>query len=496
MGDIPGLTRAGLLGGGVIGGGWAARFLLNGVDVQLFDPDPEAPRKVGEVIDNARHALRKLVNSPLPAEGTLTFVDSPEAAATGVEFVQESAPERMELKQGLLRRASTAAGPDVVIGSSTSGLLPSELQEGMTHPERLVVGHPFNPVYLLPLVEVVGGAATSEGAQARAAEVYEAIGMQPVRLRSEIDGFVADRLLEALWREALWLVNDGIATVEEIDDCVRYGAGLRWSFMGTFMTYRIAGGEAGMRHFMAQFGPALQWPWTKLMDVPDLTDELLDRIVDQSDAQAAGRSIRELERHRDDSLVAVMQALRTTSDGAGLVLDRYERQLFARAGGAADVAVDPSQPLRLHEATVPPEWVDYNGHMNDSRYFQLSSETVDRFLRHIGMDEAYLQGGHSWFTVESHLNFTGQARGGERLYATVQLLSHDQKRMRVFTSMHRADDDEVVATAEHMLLHVDTTADKVCAAAPEQVSVLDEIGRHHDALPAPRNAGRAVGQPR
>ena len=497
MGDIPGLTRAGLLGGGVIGGGWAARFLLNGVDVQLFDPDPEAPRKVGEVIDNARRALHKLVFSPLPAEGTLTFVDSPEAAATGVQFVQESAPERIDLKRDLLSRASTAAGPDVVFGSSTSGLLPSELQHGMTHPERLVVGHPFNPVYLLPLVEVVGGAATSEAAQARAAEVYESIGMQPVRLRHEIDGFVADRLLEALWREALWLVNDGIATAEEIDDCVRYGAGLRWSFMGTFMTYRIAGGEAGMRHFMAQFGPALKWPWTKLMDVPELTDALLDRIVEQSDAQAAGRSIRDLERHRDDSLVAVMQALRTTSDGAGLALERYEQQLFARAGAAAgDASVDPTQPLRLHEVAVPAEWVDYNGHMNDSRYFQLSSETVDRFLRHIGMDDEYLRGGHSWFTVESHLNFAGQAKGGDRLYSTVQLLSHDQKRFRVFTSMHRADDDSLVATAEHMLLHVDTTTDKVCPASAEQVAALDQIGRDHDALPAPSNAGRAIGQPR
>src|SRR5262245_50084166 len=135
--------------------------------------------------------------------------------------------------------------------------------------------------------------------------------MQPLVLSTEIDGFVADRLLEALWREALWLVHDGVATVEEIDDCIRFGAGLRWSFMGTFLTYRIAGGEAGMRHFMAQFGPALQWPWTKLMDVPELTDELLDRIVSQSDEQARGRSIRELERHRDDSLVAVMKALRT-----------------------------------------------------------------------------------------------------------------------------------------------------------------------------------------
>ncbi|HQZ37064.1 MAG TPA: 3-hydroxyacyl-CoA dehydrogenase NAD-binding domain-containing protein, partial [Ilumatobacteraceae bacterium] len=254
MSPIPGLSCAGILGGGVIGGGWAARFLLNGVDVRMYDPDPEAPRKVGEVLANARRATTKLVTGPLPAEGTLTFVATPEEAATGVNFVQESAPERMELKKELLRRASTAAGPEVVFGSSTSGLLPSEMQQGMTHPERLVVGHPFNPVYLMPLVEICGGELTSDATKDRAFEVYTALGMHPLRLSKEIDGFVADRLMEALWREALWLINDGIATAEEIDDAIRFGPGLRWSFMGTLLIYRIAGGEAGMRHFMAQFG--------------------------------------------------------------------------------------------------------------------------------------------------------------------------------------------------------------------------------------------------
>ena len=471
MSPIPGLSCVGILGGGVIGGGWAARFLLNGVDVKMYDPDPEAPRKVGEVLDNARRAMHKLVASPLPPEGSLTFVDTPEDAATGVQFVQESAPERLELKQMLLQRASTAAGPEVVFGSSTSGLLPTDMQRGMTHPERLVVGHPFNPVYLLPLVEVVGGEQTSTAALGEAAAIYESLGMQPVRLEHEIDGFVADRLLEALWREALWLVNDGIATVEEIDDCVRYGAGLRWSFMGTFLTYRIAGGEAGMRHFMAQFGPSLQWPWSKLTDVPELTDELLDKLVAQSDEQARGRTIRELERHRDDSLVAVMQGLRATHNGAGLVLDRYERQLFARAG-SHHVEHDLDAPLRLYEATVPVDWVDYNGHMNDSRFFQVTSEAGDRLMRFIGVDEQYLTHS-SYYTVESHVNFGAQAKAGDRLYATVQLLSHDAKRLHHFTSIHRADDDTLVATAEHMMLHVDTAAGRSSSAAPALLATLD-----------------------
>jgi carnitine 3-dehydrogenase len=495
MSPIPGLCTVGLLGGGVIGGGWAARFLLNGVDVKMYDPDPEAPRKVGEVMSNARRALTKLYMPSLPPEGTLTFVDTPEEAATDVQFVQESAPERIDLKQMLLQRASAVAAPDVVFGSSTSGLLPSLMQQGMTHPERLVVGHPFNPVYLMPLVEICGGNATSAAAKQRAAEVYEAVGMRPLHLDVEIDGFVADRLMEALWREALWLVNDGVATAEQIDDAMRFGPGLRWSFMGTMLIYRIAGGEAGMRHFMAQFGPALKWPWTKLMDVPELTDELLDTIVSQSDQQAGDAGIRELEALRDDCLIAVMQGLRTAGYGAGEVLAGFERTLFERMGHDAGEP-DFSGPLRLHDVRVPTDWVDYNGHMNDSRYFQLSSETIDRLLRVIGLDQDYLAGGHSWFTVESHVNFTAQATAGDALYCTVQLLSHDAKRMRVFTSMHRADDDAVVATAEHMLLHVDTKVDKAVAASPAMIEVLDRIAQHHSSLPAPTHAGRSVGQAR
>src|SRR5439155_14040679 len=191
-----------------------------------------------------------------------------------------------------------------LVCSSTSGLLPSRLQADMRHPERFLVGHPFNPVYLLPLVELVAGERTSGETVQAATDFYVSIGMKPLRVRHEIEGFIGDRLLEALWREALWLVHDGVATVEEVDDAIRYGPGLRWSSMGTFLLYRIGGGESGVRHFMEQFGPALQWPWSKLTDVPELTPELLDRLEQQSDAQAAGRSVRELERRRDDSRIA------------------------------------------------------------------------------------------------------------------------------------------------------------------------------------------------
>ncbi len=317
----------GLLGGGVIGGGWAARFLLNGHDVRMYDPDPQASRKVAEVLANAKTAMQALLTADLPAEGTLELVSTPEEAATGVVFVQESAPERVDLKRALLATADRVAPPEVVFASSTSGLLPTLLQSDMRHPERLCVGHPFNPVYLLPLVEVVGGERTAAATLDSAVEVYRSLGMEPLRLRKEIDGFVADRLLEALWREALWLVEDGVATVSEIDDAIRFGAGLRWSFMGTFLTYRIAGGEAGMRHFMAQFGPSLQWPWSRLTDVPELDDELLETIVTQSDEQVGGASARELERLRDGCLVAVLQGLRGQGFGAGRTVSAYEDRL-------------------------------------------------------------------------------------------------------------------------------------------------------------------------
>src|SRR5215213_1411995 len=229
MGERP--RTVALLGGGVIGGGWAARFLLNGVDVQLFDPDPDAERIVGEVLANARRAYGRLTLAPLPSEGRVTFAGTPEDAVGGADFVQESVPEREDLKRDLLARASRAAAPGAIIASSTSGLLPSRLQADMDHPERMTVGHPFNPVYLLPLVELCGGEQTAPDTLERAAGVYRAVGMRPLVLRREIDGFVADRLLEALWREALWLVADDVATVEEIDDAIRFGAGLRWAVM-------------------------------------------------------------------------------------------------------------------------------------------------------------------------------------------------------------------------------------------------------------------------
>jgi carnitine 3-dehydrogenase len=486
----------GLLGGGVIGGGWAARFLLAGVDVRIYDPDPEAERKIGEMLGNARHALTRLSAVALPPEGAFEIVATPAEAARGVELVQESAPERLELKQALLAEACAAAAPDVLIASSTSGLRPTALAQHMARPGRFLVAHPFNPVYLLPLVELCAGERTEPEAVERARELYAGLGMAPLVVRKEIDGFVADRMLEALWREALWLVNDGIASVAEVDDAIRLGAGLRWASMGTFLTYRIAGGEAGMRHFMEQFGPALQWPWTKLTDVPELTDELLDTIVAQSDEQAEGRSVRELEQLRDDCLVSVLQALRARDIGAGAVLARHERSLAAAARPRvlADDA-DLSQPLALHTAEVAPDWVDYNGHAHESRYLQVFGDSSDALFAALGIDDSYLAGG-SYFTVESHLSHLREALVDDRLAVTTQLLDCDPRRLHVFHSLWREGDGALLATAEQLLLHVDTVARRAAPAGAAVYARVQRLQAAHAALPRPDRAGRAIGIPR
>ena len=490
-----GLPRAvGLLGGGVIGGGWAARFVLNGVDVRLYDPDPDAERKVGEVLANARRAYGRLTHAPLPPEGRITLVPTPEEAVEGVELVQESAPEREQMKRELLapglrgRRPTTRSSRPPPRACCRRGS--SVRWHG---PQRLCVGHPFNPVYLLPLVEVCAGELTDPETLTRAADLYRAVGMYPLALTREIDGFVADRLLEALWREALWLVDDGTATVTEIDDAISYGAGLRWASMGTFLTYRIAGGEAGMRHFMEQFGPALKWPWSRLTDVPELTDRLLDRIVEQSDAQAAGRSARELERLRDDCLVAVIQGLRANDTGAGAVLSDWERSLFAaRNGGEALGEGDVPTPLRLYETTVPRDWIDYNGHVNDSRYLLAFGEATDALLRAVGVDEAYVAAGGSYYTVETHLSHLGAAFADDRLTVATQVVGVDPKRLHLFHVLERAGEDRPLATAEQMLLHVDAAAQRSAPAPPEIAARLARIASAHAALPRPERAGRAI----
>ena len=493
------INKAACIGGGVIGGGWIARFLLAGIDVDVFDPHPEAIRIVGEVLDNAQKAYVMLTGAPLPPRGKLTFRETLEEAVTNADWIQESVPERLDLKRKVLTEIDAAARPDALIGSSTSGLLPTDLQRDMRYPERLFVAHPYNPVYLLPLVEIVGGEKTSKATVEAAMERLPPIGMKGVHIAKEIEAFVGDRLLEALWREALWLIKDDICTVETLDDVIRYSFGLRWAQMGLFQTYRIAGGEAGMRHFLAQFGPALQWNWTKLMDVVDLDDALVEKIGQQSDEQADGLSIRELERIRDENLVGILQTLKGSHGGkgwgAGKLLKEFERDLWASADGEKKLA-DVAHPLRLIETKVSPAWVDYNGHMTEHRYLQVFGDTSDALLRLIGVDFAYVERGHSYYTVETHMRHLGEAKLGQAIHSTCQLLSADEKRLHVFHTIYDTATGEAIATAEHMLLHVGAKAGKAAPAPEEVLSKIRPIVEAHAKLPVPDGVGRHVGQKR
>lgn len=487
------IKTAAAIGGGVIGGGWIARFVLNGIDVKVFDPHPQAQRMVSEIIANAERAYGRLFLAPMPARGTLTFTTTLAEAVQDADYIQESVPERLDLKHQVYAQIEEHARADALIGSSTSGFTPTQLQEKAQHPERIFVAHPFNPVYLLPLVELVPSQKTSATIVAKATEFLKSLGMKPLVVRKEIDAHIADRLLEAVWREGLWLVKDGITTTQELDDAIRFGFGLRWAQMGLFETYRIAGGEAGMRHFISQFGPALAWPWTKLMDVPELTDELIDMIAAQSDAQSGHHSIRELERIRDDNLVGIMQAQKLRKWGVGELLIEYEQELYDRnALSHGNSAPDLTQPLALHVARVREDWVDYNGHMTESRYLQVFGDASDAFLNFIGMDAAYLATGSSVYTVETHIRHIREVAMGEKLRVTTQLLGYDQKRVRIVHMLYGGDEDHLLATAEHMALHVDTQ--KSCASRFGAV-LSDNLARlweGHSQLEKPDFAGKAI----
>ncbi len=469
---------AAILGGGVIGGGWTARFLLMGWDVRVFDPDPEAERKIGEVLANARRALPALADVAMPAEGSRSAARTVADAVADADWIQECVPERLTLKRDILVEVQAHCRADAIIASSTSGFKPSELQEGAARPAQIVVAHPFNPVYLLPLVELVASEKTPPVSIEKAKAVLTAIGMKPLHVRKEIDAHIADRLMEAVWREALWLIKDGVATTEEIDDAIRLGFGLRWAQMGLFETYRIAGGEAGMAHFIAQFGPALAWPWSRLTDVPELTGELVRTIADQSDAQSGNHTIRELERIRDTNLVAIMRALKAQNHGAGAVLRQHDLRM------ARNSAIDIAQPIRTIDRIVPLDWTDYNGHMNESRYGQIFSDAADAMMAIIGADQDYVANGMSYFTVDIRIRFQDETQEGDPVTVTTQVLEGRGKKLRLFHQL-RHDDGRVLATADQLLLHVNLKTRRSSEPAPEISARLAEIAAGHAELPAP-----------
>ncbi len=481
-----------IVGTGVIGAGWAARCLAWGLDVVASDPGPDAEAKLRANVANAWPSLARLGLAEGANQERLRFAGSIAEAVKDADFVQESAPERIELKQALHREITAHTRPDVLVASSSSGLLPSEIQEGCTQPERILIGHPFNPVYLLPLVELVGGKQTATAAIERARAFYSAIGMHPLHVRNEIEGYLSDRLQEAVWREILHLVNDGVATTGELDDAIAYGPGLRWAFWGTNMIFHLAGGEPGMRHMLHQFGPALKLPWTKLV-APELTDTLVDRMVEGTQEQAGDRTIKQLERQRDDCLIAVMQALRPYNVGAGRIMADYEARMYeqrhARRWQAGEAV---AAPLELARGYVKPDWIDYNGHMTEGAYVTAIGDGSDALFRYIGIDEAYRSAGHAFYTVESHLLYRREVGSMEPLLYRTRILGLDDKRLHLHHALHHGESDELLFTAEQMLLHVDTKAGRAAAILPGPKTALDAVWQVHRDQPVPEGAGRAI----
>ncbi|HEX5302844.1 MAG TPA: 3-hydroxyacyl-CoA dehydrogenase NAD-binding domain-containing protein [Streptosporangiaceae bacterium] len=308
------VRRVGIVGAGVIGGGWALHYLRMGFRVDVHDPGAGARDGLLRMLESTWPVLERLGLRPGASPGNLTFCRTLGEAVGGADVVQENCPEDAALKRRVLAEIDAAAPPEIVIASSTSGFAMTMLQGDCANPQRCVVGHPFNPPYLIPLVEVAGGEKTDPAAVDWLTAFYASTGKRPLRLSGELPGFVGNRLQEALWREALHMVAAGEATVEEIDASIAWGPGLRWAQMGPCLTFHLAGGSGGMAHMLDHFGAALLEPWTRL-EAPALTPQLRERMVDGCLREAAGRSVGDLERLRDEFLAELLPLVERYSAG-------------------------------------------------------------------------------------------------------------------------------------------------------------------------------------
>jgi len=484
------IKTVGIAGTGLIGAGWAARLLVRGYDVIAYDVAPAAEAKLRAAIDVAWPSMIRLLNTPKVKKGKLTFTTDLKEMASKADFVHEAAPEREELKIRLFREIDSYARPEIIIASSSSGFLPTRLQSECAHPERVIIGHPFNPVYLLPLVETVPGEKTSSDAMDRAGKYFEGVGMHVLRLKKEIDGYICDRLQEALWREALHILDKDIGSTADIDDSIVYSAGMRWAFMGSFLTYHAAGGPGGMRAFIKQFDPTLELPWTDLR-FPKWNDALEQRLVEGCEAQAEGLTVAEIEAKRNDVLVDMMHLFKQHKVGAGLVLAREEeRRLRGLKRWKKGARIDG--PLALHHGTVMTSWVDYNNHMQDAHYLVAFGDGLDAFFRYLGDDEDYRATGLTFFTAETHLNYYREMKAGEPFTIETQLIGMDEKRMHLFHRMLHGKTGELVATNEIMQLHVDQKAGKVAPMRADILEALSAVWAVHKGLKAPAELGRVM----
>jgi len=311
------IRRIAVIGTGVIGASWTALFLAKGLDVVATDIAPDAEASLRRFVDMAWPAMKRLGLAPNASQSRLTFNADLVTAVKGADLVQENGPERIEFKRKLYGQLDEVLPPDVIIASSSSGLTMSEIQTACpSHPERCLIGHPFNPPHLIPLVEIVGGAKTSEDTIQRASEFYTALGKQTVRLHKEVPGHVANRLQAALAREVYHLVAEGVVSVADVDAALCWGPGLRWGVMGQVLLNHLGGGQGGIEHFFQQFtGPITAW-W-KVLGSPQLTSELQQKLIDGVRAEAGSRSIDGLAAERDEVLLGLLE-LRSQTVNAGM----------------------------------------------------------------------------------------------------------------------------------------------------------------------------------
>jgi len=302
------INNIAVIGIGVIGTGWIIRFLYNKKKIKVYDPNVEQKKILLKEIKRVEPALKKIYKKKINLSKQLEFSKSLKDAVKNVDLIQENAPENETLKKNLIKEISEYSKTNSIIASSSSGLLPSKIQSKCKNPKRLIIAHPFNPVYLLPLVELVAGKKTDKKFINKASIFYSNIGMKTLILKKELPGYLSDRLQESMWRESLHIINEGYATTQDLDDAIIYGPGLRWSLMGTFLTFHLAGGKMGMAHMLEQFGPALKLPWTKLK-APKLNQKLRKRIIDGTKVQAKNRSIENLSNLRDNFLIDLQKLL-------------------------------------------------------------------------------------------------------------------------------------------------------------------------------------------
>jgi carnitine 3-dehydrogenase len=298
-----------VIGTGVIGTGWIIRFLFNKKKVKVFDPSKKQKKFLLNEVKRTSKTLERFYAKKINLEKQLFFCNSVQEAVKNAGLIQENAPENEKLKTKVIKDISLSAPKSAIIASSSSGLLPSKIQAQAKNPERVLIAHPFNPVYLLPLVEIVPGKKTTKANILKANRFYSKIGMKTLTLKKELPGYLSDRLQESMWRESLHIINEGYASTKDLDDAIIYGPGLRWSLMGTFLTFHLAGGESGMKHMLEQFGPALKLPWTKLK-APKLTDNLKKKIIQGTKIQSKNKSIENLSNLRDNFLIDLQKLLK------------------------------------------------------------------------------------------------------------------------------------------------------------------------------------------